>query len=150
MCREGSYIENAETTDSVEFVKNGSKVLFVTSDDLKSVKGKKVVESGGSLQGHTAIKQIFGVKSGVDKEADLSDPDLMPKELAEAIRKGKFVGVWTSTKLLSDKGITEFEKQSQKISKLAKDPKNGKHYAITEAFWKIFKASSKNRAEAWA
>ena len=152
MCNAGSYIEtneDVEQLDSLEYVKSGTKILFVTSDDLKTAKGKKVLESGERTYSHTAIKQIFGVKSGVEKEADLSDPDNMPPQIAEAVRKGKFVGVFIKPDLLSEKGAKEFEKAQQKIDDMKKEPKNGKQYAVTEAFWKIFKASAANRVETW-
>jgi hypothetical protein len=153
MCEPGSYVETGESSiDEASFVKSGTKVLFVTSDELSTAKGKKIVEDGAHLAGHDVIRKYYNPKKGfVEKQADLSDPDKMPTEMADAIRKGKFVGLWTAPDpLLSDKGKVEFTKAVEKIEGMSKKPKGGKYYATTEAFWKIFRTSAKNRAEAWA
>ena len=153
MCEPGSYVKTDESSiDEASFVKSGSKVLIVTFDELSTAKGKKLVEEGAHLAGHDVIRKYYNPKKGfVEKQADLSDPDKMPAEMADAIRKGKFVGLWTAPDpLLSDKGKEQFTKAVEKIESAAKEPNGGKYYATTEAFWKIFKASAKNRAEAWA
>jgi hypothetical protein len=158
MCYPASHIEADETTVDVDtdissapFAKDGKKrLLFVTGKELATEKGQKLVKEGAHLQGHDIIRKYYGIKGTfVEKEADLSDPDNIPEALADAIRKGEFVGVWTSNELLSDKGQEAFAKASEKIASAKAEPEGGRYYATTEAFWKIFKASAANRVENW-
>lgn len=153
MCDAGSYVDASEVEDidNLEYVKNKGNIFFVTSDDLKKGKGKEMAESGASLQGHNAIVAIHGIKRGVgvEKEADLSNPDNCPAPIADAVRKGKFVGIFIKRELLSDKGLDAFDKAVEKIEKAKTPPKKGAFYATTEAFWKIFTSSARNRCEAW-
>ncbi len=153
MCNAGSYLDVSDIeAENLPFVKKGTKYLFVTTADLAKKAAKELKENGERLYSHTAIHEIFGVKPGVgiEKEVDFSDPDLMPAEIADAIKKGKFVGVFYNESLLSEEGLEKFNAKKEEIEEMEKEPKNGKSYAITEAFWKIFKLSKANRAEAWA
>jgi hypothetical protein len=153
MCQAGSYTEVNDDieVDGVNFIKTegGKKIVFITKDDLAKPKVKAVAERGERLYSHTAIRDGLGIK-GTEKQADISDPDTMPVEMVKAVRNSKFVGIFIAPSILSDKGQTLFDKAKTKIAGLKKDPKNGKEYAITEEFWKIFNASSANRVENWA
>ncbi len=104
MCRAISWIETGS-----------EKVLFITSKDLKTKKGKELIEflegDLSDLKGHGAIRYYFGLKArqGRAREVnDLSSPKNFPKEIVKAVKNLEFKGIWSNTDLLNAKGRKEW------------------------------------------
>ncbi len=96
MCRAISWIE-----------KNG-ELLYITGADLKTKRGKMLIkhcQDPDDYKGHGAIRYFFGNEKpdgtielmigGEEHEVDdFASPKNFPKEIAEAVRWGKFRSIW--------------------------------------------------------
>jgi len=133
------------------------KNYFITSSELATKEGKKLLKSEfkADLSGHGAIEHYYPELKGkgINKECrDFSTPKNFPKDIVEAIKKGKFEGIGICKEILTKPALAEYEKIEQ--SALAEYEKI-RQSALAEyekieqsAFWKIAR-QKKNRVKIW-
>ena len=141
--------------------------LFLTNEKLNSERGMALIKYLGirteDLCGHGSIRYFYKIK-GRDingqypkfEAKENTNPDYIPEEIINAIKKGKMTKVGYSDNLLTQKGRDKFKRMCFNISEdcwekfdedLNQKEKQILHRKINEechqkkmaAFWKLFK-----------
>ena len=101
----------------VSYIKKGNKVLFLTNELVfHTEKGKKLQEwckNNEDYTGHGAIRWYYGLEQDIGEDhecADFSTPDNFPDVIVRAIKNGKFRGIGSDSRLLSEAAWVEYEK----------------------------------------
>ena len=137
--------------DFVSWIEYDDQILFLTDAELNTKRGRELRKYLGNqyyedIKGHGAIRFYYEIgDKGHNKECtDLSDPNIFPSVITEAIKKGKFSKISlpkNPMQLIRDFALAEYEKVIG--SALAEYEK-----VEGSAFWKIVRIK-KNRVKNW-
>jgi len=130
----------------LSWIEKGDKVYFLTKAQIDSPQGeavKKRFPGEGELIGHSAIRAYYDIDGGKEKEqTDFSSPDNFPKEIIEAILKGKFgyipVPKGILKKPLDDKYSADQKPLDDKYSadqKLLNDKYSADRKPLDDKYW---------------
>jgi len=153
----------------ISWIEKDGHLLYLTSDDLQTRKGKKLFKEIGDLDdlaGHGAIREYFGLSEnkGTNMEVnDLSSPKNFPDEIADAMRHGKFRNIFICPDMLTGSAQKKYRKVKQaawaeywKVKQAAE----AEYQKVAQAAWAEYKkvqqaafwdlwADPKNRIKAW-
>ena len=98
----------------ISWVEKDGVVLYLTSRDLKSSRGKALRDRiGPDICGHGAIREFYDLAPGQGTErecTDFSTPDNFPAQIVEDIKSGAFRGIGVSHDLLTPEARAEYNK----------------------------------------
>jgi hypothetical protein len=142
--------------DFVSWKEYEGKAYFLTNSDLETKEGRKLLKPGvkDDLCGHGAIENYYSELKGKgqNKECtDFSTPLNFPKEIVEALKKGRLSNIGIALDILNEAGVKQYKKiqdtaweQYEKIKATALDVLE---YAIF--IRKIWEQYEKIKATAW-